>query len=200
MTTTQSHLDSLADRIERAYHRQHPRWDATGLTQGVWSAAAVRLNEVAKSGPGFPIDPELFVAVQNYKSFRRDPWCELCQEGAAKRYRLALRKIINQLKAELNSELRWSQRALDSGRSLDEIMAGSKARVSPIAKLVLCHHQRRTDLVELVRPSAEAQHLACPLYRFACRNLIPSPIYPDPQVESTTAVRSVGQTLSFIWN
>ena len=27
-----------------------------------------------------PLDPELFVAVQSYRSFRRDPWAELAQE------------------------------------------------------------------------------------------------------------------------
>jgi len=197
---TQNNLDQVAERIERAYRRRHPTWTATGLTPGVWTAAAVRLADVSHGDVSLPIDPELFVAVQNYQSFRRDPWRELTQEGAVKIYRSAVRKIIQQLKAELADEMKRSKRFLEAGGSLDEVLANSKSRVSPITKFVLCHRQKRQDLVEVIRPAAQAQHLACPLYRFACENLVPSLFQPDSTRELMT-MPGVGQpNLSFAWN
>ena len=198
--STQNNLDQVAERIERAYRRRHSTWLATGLTPGVWTAAAVRLNDVSHNRVVLPIDPELFVAVQNYKSFRRDPWRELTQEGSVKTYRFAVRKIISQLKIELAAEMRWSKRFLEAGGSLDEVMAISKSRVSPITKLVLCHRQQRQDLAETIRPAAEAQHLACPLYQFAYRNLMPSLSYPDSNRGSMTIPGVGEQKHSFAWN
>ncbi len=200
MTTTQHHLDQLAGRIAQAYHRKHPLWVEIGLTPGVWNSAAIRLNEVAIYHPGLPIDPELFVAVQDYRTFRRDPWCELTQEGSAKVYRATVRKIIKRLRTELATELRRSKRHLAAGRTLDDIMTSTKSRVSPIAKLVLCHDQDRTDLVEAIRPSAEAQHVACPLYRFACKNLMPRSVYPEPQPDLISSPSITDQARSFAWN
>lgn len=200
MIPNQNSLDRVAERIERAYRRRHPNWLATGLTPGVWIAAAVRLTDHSRYGHSLPGDPELFVAVQNYKSFRRDPWRELTQEGALKTYRSAIRKIVQQLKAELARELRWSKRFLAAGGSLEEILAISKSRVSPITKLVLCHHQQRQDLADEIRSAVDAQHHACPLYRFACRDLMPSGCYPDPSTDVMTINGVDRQRYSYAWN
>lgn len=197
--TTQTTIDSLADRIEQAYCRRHPSWLATGLTPGVWFAAAVRLNEVALRNEHFPVDPELYVAVQRSKSFRRDPWAELTQEGALKRYCNAIRKIVRQLKVELASELNRSHRSLENGRTLEEILAASKSRISPLTKLVLCHNLDRPDLAAVIRPAAEAQHLACPLYRLACKSLLSTPDYPIPSRTVVNQVSGAHQH-SFAWN
>ena len=200
LISTQNDLDQLAGRIERAYRRRHPLWTATGLTPGVWTAAAVRLSEVAMGDSILPIDAELFIAVQNYKSFRRDPWGELTQERATKSYRLAIRVIIKQLKKEIAAELKWSQRVLEMGRSLDEVLTSTKSRVSPITKLVLCHREGREDLAQVVRPAAEAQHLACPLYRYALKNLIAHAAYPEPRNEVIKSRDVIAQNRSFAWN
>ena len=200
MIATQSHLDHLAERIEVAYRRRHPIWAPLGLTPGVWLAAAGRLNDVAAIDPASPIDPELFVAVQDYRTFRRDPWRELAQEGAATRYRSAVRKIVKQLKAELEGELDWSKQLLESGRSLDELIAVVKTRVSPIAKLALCVRHDRDDLADQVRPAAEAQQRACPLYTFACRKLIPGLAVDAPEAPAVGGPGLVDQEHSFAWN
>ena len=200
MLTTQSHLDQIAARIEQAYQRRHPNWLATGLTPGVWGAAAARLMEVELAGTDLPVDPELFVAVQSYKPFRRDPWAELTQERAAKAYRVAIRKIVKQLRAELKAELRRSRRHLLSGRSLDEVFSLTRVRVSPIAKLVLCEESDRTDLAEAIRPAAEAQHEACPLYRLACEDLLTTTAYPTPQPPATPAVLVATPAGAYAWN
>ena len=202
LLATQTDLDLLADRLEQAYRRRHPNWLATALTPGVWTAAAARLAEVAGSRTSYPVDPELFIAVQDYRSFRRDPWSELTQDVSAKLYRAAVRKIIRQLRLELRAELRWSKRRLVAGHTLEQVLAGSKSRLSPITKLALCLEQDRGDLAAAVRPAAEAQHRACPLYRFACKDCFEAdvefefvscghPAHPDLLPE---------QAASFPWN
>lgn len=200
MIATQNNLDQLADRIERAYHLRHPNWLATGLTPGVWTAAAVRLHEVVAAHSFLPVDPELFVAAQSYKTFRRDPWCELTQEGACKAYRSAVRKIIRQLKRELAGELRRATRFLEAQGTLDELVASARSKVSPMIKLMLCHQNDRSDLALHVNSAAEAQHLACPLYRIACKNLIPGDLYPLPNQKILLQPRIVAQSRSFAWN
>ncbi len=200
MIATQSHLDHLARRIELAYCRQHPGWVATALTPGVWSAAAVRLNDVSRLGATFPIDPELYVAVQDFKTFRRDPWRELTQECCARRYRASVRKIVKQLKRELEGELNWSDRVLESGRSLDELVEVGRSRISPIAKLALCVRHQRDDLAELIRPAAEAQRLACPLYASACRKLMPDVALLRSKSTALHDGKVSTQQNSFFWN
>ena len=198
MIATQHNLDSLADRIERAYRLRHPNWLATGLTPGVWRIAAVRLYESVASVSTLPIDPELFVAVQNYKSFRRDPWAELTQERAAKAYRLSIQQIVRQLKKELTLEICWSTRYLATTGSIDELLSLPKLKISPIVKLMLCEEHGRSDLAASYRPSAEAQHLACPLYRLACKHLVPAHHYPRP--EAVMANTMAAQEDSYAWN
>ena len=200
MITTQNNLDQIAGRIERAYHLRHPNWLATGLTPGVWGAAAIRLLEVADARSSLPVDPELFVAVQDYKTFRRDPWRELTQEGATKAYRVAVRRIVRQLRRELGAELRWAARYLNSGRSIEELTESPKSKVSPMIKVMLCHEYDRSDLAELIRPAAEAQHLACPLYRAACKHLVPSEVYPRSRREQSFQANISAQVNSYNWN
>lgn len=198
--TTQTNLDQLADRVHQAYLRRHPKWLATGLTPGVWTAAAVRLHEIATNQASLPIDPELFVAVQNYKSFRRDPWRELTQEGASKTYLKAVRQIVRQLKIELNTELRWAHRYLATTGSFDQLLKDSKAKVSPIIKLFLCHQLNEHDREPSVRAAAEAQHLACPLYRLASKHLLPNPCYPQPVRPFVLPQLLNDQKDSYTWN
>jgi len=197
---TQKNLDQLAERIERAYRRKHPNWVATGVTPGVWTSAAIRLHDASSIDPSTPIDPELFVAVQKETAFRCDPWHELTQEAATRVYRVAIRKIVRHLKAELAAELRCSKRFLKAGGSIEAMMTHSKSRISPIIKLVVCHRSHRSDLAEVVRPAAEAQHLACPLYRIACDNLLKHSDYPNPKPDLVPTWGITNQKHMFAWN
>ena len=198
--TSQIKLDQLADRIEKAYRLRHPNWQSTGLTPGVWSTAAARLNATSRGLRSVPIDPELFVAVQNYKSFRRDPWTELAQENSANLYRQAVRRLINQLKAELREELRWSIRFMGSGGSLDNLLTTPRSKASPLTALCMFIQHNRFDLVGQVKAAAEQQHQACPLYRFACKQTIPASLYPNPNGEVLVACGAHSQENSFAWN
>ena len=200
MIPTQFHFDQLAGRIEAAYRRRHSKWVGTGLTPGVWTAAAGRLSGITAVSPNLPIDPELYVAVQNYKPFRRDPWRELTQEESARRYRSSVRKIVKQLKAELAGELDWSNQLLNTGRSIDDVITVAKSRVSAITKLALCVRHNREDLAAIVRPDAEAQQLACPLYLFACRNLMPDVTQEVPRDKHLSILGITGHSDSFAWN
>lgn len=199
MITTQNSLDLLAARIERAYRLRHPSWLPTGLTPGVWVAAAKRLLDVEHAS-SIPIDPELFVAVQDFKAFRRDPWRELTQERATRSYKVAVRGLVRQLKVELAGELRWSRRFFDAGHSLDDLLALTKSRVSPMMKLVLCLEQRRPDLACVVRPAAEAQHLSCPLYQIASRRWLSGQAYPVPAEEPPIDLGVPDERATFAWN
>ena len=195
---SQHSLSSLADRIERAYKRRHPNWLATGLTLGVWRVAATRLYEVAGNHESLPADPELFVAVQNFNTFRRDPWAELTQEEAVQTYQIAIRRIVRQLKKELTLEICWSTRYLKSTGSIDELISMPKSKISPIIKLLLCQQHGRLDLIALLQPAAEAQHLACPLYRIACEHLVPADCYPRPN--HAMAASNAYQEQAYAWN
>ena len=198
MIASQRSLSSLADRIERAYKRRHPNWLATGLTLGVWKVAATRLYEVAGNHESLPADPELFVAAQSFNSFRRDPWTELAQEEAVKTYRVAIRRIIRQLKKELTLEICWSTRYLESTGSIDDLMSLPKAKISPIIKSMLCQQHGRPDLTAIYQPAAEAQHLACPLYRLACEHLVPAHCYPRPNLAMPSNIAY--QEQAHAWN
>lgn len=200
MITTQTKLEKLADRIERAYRLRFPNWPATGLTPGVWAAAAARLTEAAWGTRSLPIDPELFVAAQSYRSFRRDPWAELAQEGSGKAYRSAIRQVVGQLRDELKRELRWSNRFLRTGGSLEELLSTPQSRVSPLTAMSLFIRHDRFDLVRQVRPAAESQHRACPLYRYACKRTIPADLYPATLPDVAATVGITDQQLAFAWN
>lgn len=198
--TTQNSLDQLAVRLQRAYERRHPHWLSTGLTPGVWTAAASRLLDVGVNQPKLPIDPELFVAVQDYKTFRRDPWRELTQAGSSHVYRQSILQIVKQLKVELRKELRWARRYLEKEGSLDQMLACPRPKVSPLVKLLLCHQQNRPELAVLVRTAAEAQQKACPLYDLACNHLSLDQI---PLRSKGTLMLSpflVDQEDTYVWN
>ncbi len=190
MIPSQDVVGPLADRIERAYCRRHPQWLGLGLTPGVWVAAATRLLEAGEDDRNLPVDPELFVATQKVGRSRLDPWTELTQPRSLKNYLGAIRRIVAQLRGELRDEFRRGESRLLRGESLDQILASNDARISPLSGYILAHKAGRLDLALLARPAAENQDRACPLYRIACREMLPAHLYPTsvgssaPEVET----------------
>ncbi len=179
MISTQIAIDQLASRIERAYRRHHPRWRAIGLTPGVWESAASRLLEAGEAGPHIPIDPELFVAAQPRRGSRRDPWAELTQLGSIRHYKKALRRIVRQLRDELRAEVRRADRRLLQGIALEQVLTRESSRISPLARYILATRAGRADLSCQIRPAAEVQYRACPLYRLAWVAFLPGHDYPS---------------------
>jgi hypothetical protein len=186
---SQDALDQIADRIERAYRRNYPGWVASGLTPGVWSSAAARLLEIPAEFASYPVDPELFVAVQVRSRFSPDPWSELTQRRSIVRYLKALKRIATQLRDDLNAEVQRAECRMIRGLSLDVVLETEGHRISPLACYILAHRAGRSDLSLKYRASAERQHQSCPMYRLASRSLLPSHAYPSTDLDSNRSLR-----------
>jgi hypothetical protein len=175
---SQGVLEKLSRRIEQAYSLRRPDWRGGCSTSRVWSAAAGRLWAAHAADPAkIPLDAELFVASQPIAAPFADPWSELTQPDAARRFRSRLRKIVRRLRAELKREVVRAETLIGRGRE-----------ISALACFVVAIRAERGDLAVGFTGGAAAQHRACPLYRRASLALLPGELYP---VESDSAVQPV---------
>lgn len=177
---SQETIDGLSERIEQAYTRRHPDWTPALTSPGVWAAAASGLLMLHRCVPAMPVDPELFVAVQPRRAWA-DPWADLAQEGALRRYRRHVRRIIAQLREEIRDEVRMAERRVRRGSPLTAVLADAGGRLSALGRYVIARRAGQDDLAERLRPEAERQHRSCPLYQQACRPLLPIDAYPLPR-------------------
>ncbi len=178
---TQESIDCLADRIARAFTRRHPAWTPTRTSPGAWESAATGLLMLHRNVPAIPLDPELFVAVQPARRWP-EPWSDLAQEGARRRYRKHVRKIISQLRSEIRDEVRLAERQIRRGSPPNSVLSATGQRLSALGRYVIARRAGLDDLAERLRPEAERQHRACPLYQHACRPLLPhDAAYPLPR-------------------
>lgn len=169
----------LARRIKQAYSRRLPAAvSPRKFDVGVWNAAAALLWDLHRADPWVPLDPEFFVASQNLGP-SIDPWRELVLPSAARRYRSQVHRIVRQLRRELRTEVRRGERQLMNGLDIEEIVLISQLRISPLGRFVLALQMGRPDLAELIRPAAEDQQRACPLYGRALATLVPSGVTVD---------------------
>jgi hypothetical protein len=177
---SQEMIASLAERIEQAFSRRYPDWTTVRTSSGVWEAAAAGLMMLNRNIPSVPLDPELFVKVQPQRKWA-DPWVDLVQESALRRYRRQVRRIVSHLRSEIKEEVRSAERKLRSGALLPEVLSDSSGRISALGRYVIARRAGQDDLAERLRPEAERQHRSCPLYRQACRFLLPDNTYPLPR-------------------
>jgi hypothetical protein len=181
-------LGKLSRRIEQAYSLRRPDWRGGCSTSRLWFAAAERLWAAHAAGPAeIPLDAELFVASQPIAVPFADPWSELTQPVAARRYRSQLRRIVRRLRAELKREVTRALTLIERGREIDEVLKAG-GRISALACFIVALRAGRGDLVGGFSSGAEAQHRACPLYRRACLALLPGDLYP---VGSCSAAQQV---------
>jgi hypothetical protein len=178
MQSTIHAIESLSPRIERAYQRHRPSWASPGFDRQVWAVAATRLLEARRGDAMLPVDPELFVAAQPQCGEHGDPWEELTGEIAMRCYRREVRRIVARLRQELRAEIRWSRERFRLGDSIEAVLNASPRILSPLGKYVIAHRVGRGVLAALFRPEAQLQHRLCPLYRHACRGLLPEENYP----------------------
>jgi hypothetical protein len=171
-------IENLADRIERAYRLRRTGWYRGCSTSRVWTTAAALLVQAHQDDPALPLDPELYVAVQPSDATFDDPWLSLAQPSAVRRYRRAVRKMISGLRAELSAEVRTAQRRIVRGEAIDSVLLDPENRLSPLSRYITALRAGRHELGEHLRPAAGAQHRCCPLYRPACRPLLPPEHYP----------------------
>jgi hypothetical protein len=192
-------IDRLAARIERAYSLRRAGWDRGCSTQRVWAAAALCLWQAHVDDPELPLDSELFVASQPINGALGDPWVELTQVEAGRRYRALVRRIVHRLRVELRREVRLAERKMREGTPLDAAALVRDRRLSPLGCYIAAHRIGRADLARRLASPAAEQHRACPLYHLASLSLLPADRYPveDPAVspESSSGSRALKKSI-----
>jgi hypothetical protein len=172
MMVTQAAIESLAERIERAYRLRRPHWYRSVSTPGVWTTAAGLLYRIHQEDPEIPLDPELFVAVQPGHPSLCDPWGELTQPASARRYGSRIRQIVRRLMGELRSEVLRAEGRIRRGETLDQVLRTRNKNLSPLGCFILALRSNRPDLAARIRAEAVEQHRSCPLYRQAIIRLL----------------------------
>jgi hypothetical protein len=176
-------LDHLAGRIESAYTLRTAHWRRGCSTSRVWHAGAVRLWEAHTGDPSnIPLDPELFVASQPIAIPFSDPWTELAHSEATRRYRMAVRQIVRQLRAELRREVAIAERLIRRGEEINLIVGRKPGRISALGSYILARRAGCEELAGRLAQAAANQHQSCPLYRAASLALIPAEFYPDERL------------------
>lgn len=171
-------IEQLAERIERAYLRRLPYWRQVCSNPQVWAAAAESLVRLHRKDPKIPLDPELYVASQTLGLPLADPWEDLAQARAALRYRRRVHQIIRMLRNELQAEVRLAESRMCQGETLEDVIFSRTRSISPLGRYIVAYQAGRLDLADRFRGLAEGQHRSCPLYRHACRRLLPRQAYP----------------------
>jgi hypothetical protein len=178
--TSQSVIDALAGRIERAYRLRRAGWQGTCSTPRVWAVAATTLLQAHQDDPSLPLDPELFVAAQPTDSPFADPWGELTRAESVRAYRKRVRQIVRGLHDELAGEILHAERQIESGQSVGKVLLSRSRRLSPLGRYIVAHRAGRAALAKRFLHGAAEQHRACPLYRQASSGLLPAGCYPVP--------------------
>jgi hypothetical protein len=181
---TQVVIDNLADRIERAYSLRRSQWWRGCSTRRVWSAAALRLWQAHVDDPELPLDSELFVASQPISTALSDPWSELTQPEAARRYRTQVRRIIRRLHSELKREVALAEESIRQARDIRATVLVQNRRLSPLGCYIAAHRLGRPDLAGRFAAAAADQHRSCPLYQQASAALLPGELYPASKVSA----------------
>jgi hypothetical protein len=174
---TQEVIDHLASRIERAYALRRTGWDRGCSTPRVWAAAAMCLWQAHADDPTIPLDSELFVASQSITGSLGDPWSELTQPDAGRRYRSQVRRIVDRLRDELSREIRLAERRMEDPRITLAALSKDR-RLSPLGCYIAAHRLGRPEMARHFADGAAEQDRACPLYRAASLSLLPAEHYP----------------------
>ncbi len=171
-------IDHLAHRIEQAYALRRFGWYRGCSTRRVWAAAAMCLWQAHVEDPTLPLDSELFVASQARAGQLRDPWADLAEVEAARRYRSEVRRIIRGLRRELRREITRAEKRIEEGGRLVVSSLAQDGRLSPLGCFIAAHRKGRPDLADPFASAAMEQHRACPLYQSASLGLLPPDCYP----------------------
>jgi hypothetical protein len=147
-----------------------------------------------------PLDAELFVASQPISTLFPNPWSELAQPEAGRRFRKRVRQIVLQLRAELKREVRLAERLIRQGRPINEVLLLHDGRISALGCYITALRAGRPDLADRLAGAASAQHRSCPLYRPSSLALIPVEAYPSESLvaedRSQAAARATQLALS----
>jgi hypothetical protein len=175
---TQELIDHLAERIERAYNLRHQRWRRGCSTRRVWSEAALRLWQAHVEDPQLPLDCELYVASQVINESLSDPWSELAQPAAARRFRARVLRIVRRLRSELSREVRLAERAIGENDDIGFMTLPVNNRISPLGYYIAAQRAGKPELADRFSAAAAQQHRSCPLYQFASIPFLSADLYP----------------------
>ncbi len=181
---TQELIDHLAERIERAYTLRRRRWYRGCSTRRVWTAAALRLWQAHVDDPRLPLDCELYVASQVIGESLSDPWTELAQPAAARRFRAQVFRIVRRLRRRALAG-GSAGRAGDRGNGKIGLMALPVTnRISPLGYYIAAQRAGMPGLAERFAAAAAEQHRSCPLYQFASIPFLSPDLYPAEEFAS----------------
>ena len=198
MLTIPKLVESLADRIERAYRLRQPGWRDFSCAERVWSVAAAILIEAHEQDSSIPIDPELFVACQSISRQWSDPWAELASPRAGRCYRRQVKKMILSLHLEIRREVRRAEAMVRCGNEVESVLLPSNQKLTALGCYIVAHRAGRVDLARQFRRLAEEQHHACPLYREACSGLLADELYPAGHEHPTGSFLSLPMGLRMV--
>lgn len=187
---SQTEIDHLAGRIERAYLHRGARWNAGCSTPRVWTAAARNLLQCRLDDPESPVDPELYVAAQGVDTDSSDPWADLASPRAMERYRGRVRSIVLLLRSELDREIRRAERLIRDGRPAVDVLDGRNARLSPLGRYIVARRASHDDIAKRWSREALDQHRSCPLYRKASLEFLSVDQYPSERDAAHASDRS----------
>lgn len=172
-------IDTIADvarRIERAYRHQVGTDRPFEEGARVWIQAAHALIYLHQLDPTMPVDPELFVVSQPAKRRSGNPARDLTGMNSLLHYQRRVHAIIRQLRREILAELRWIDRELARGLTLDAVLIPPTYRLSPLGRYLAAQRDNRPDLALAFRDAALQQGEACPLYTEAVRPVLQQPL------------------------
>lgn len=155
--------------------------------------------EAHRASTWLPLDPELFVASQPASSPLADPWQNLAPSLAVRRYRRRILLIVRGLRRELRQEIHQAEARLRRGQPLKSVLRRHDPNFSPLGRFLVAHRAGRPDLAARFQEAASEQHASCPLYRLACRHMIPARAYPVMELlPGLVSTRRIGPPISSI--
>jgi hypothetical protein len=175
---TQELIEHLAERIERAYALRRQSWSRGCSTRRLWSAAALRLWQAHVDDPRLPLDCELYVASQPINESLSDPWSELAQPSAARRFRDRVVRIVGRLRRELAREVRLAERLIRKEGAIGLSAMPPSHRISPLGYYIAAQRAGLPGLADRFAAGAAEQHRSCPLYQNASIAFLSADLYP----------------------
>lgn len=170
----------IAIRMESAFirrtRRQDSRWSPTAKS---WLRLARRLIALNESNAIFPLDPELFIVVQNDSTLMNLDLPE-AENEAITHFSDKIKHMIRKLQAEISEELRWLEHSSDRGVGMDQLILSPSRKLTPLSRYIHACRNNRAELAGLLLADVIRQHESCPLYRHACQKWLAGQRYPTP--------------------
>ena len=107
-----------------------------------------------------------------------DPWSELAQPAAAKRFRARVHRILDRLRSELSREIRLAERMIREEGKAFFLARTEKNRISPLGYYIAARRAGMPEMADRFAAAAAEQHRSCPLYQYASIPFLSADLYP----------------------